>query len=228
MEIDISFDFRSDSKGKDPDNWSPTLKAYQRFLYSKPLPNGEVMELDENLTWNDFQFSSDSILHGFINWKSYQHIISKVDKSVITEFEANDYTIGGELIFPCNRIREVQTINQARGINHKIRDRIDLTVECIRRYYQGDSSPLSSTLCAYKSFFDLFVDFKGYIDFFHLQDIVTKDYSSVEYLCWFDEFQSSLPLPRTVDEYVEYIYRVLQFNKSRKERINVWCNQHKK
>ena len=43
--IDITFDFRSDSKGKDPDAYSPTLNAYHRALWSKELPNGEVMEL---------------------------------------------------------------------------------------------------------------------------------------------------------------------------------------
>ena len=43
--IDISFDFRSDSKGRDPDTYSPTLNAYHRALWSKELPNGQVMEL---------------------------------------------------------------------------------------------------------------------------------------------------------------------------------------
>ena len=86
LEIDITFDFRTDSKGKDPDNWSPPLKAYQRVLYSKPLPNGEVMELDKNLEWKDFQFSSDSILHGYTYWESYQHIITQVDKAIITDY----------------------------------------------------------------------------------------------------------------------------------------------
>lgn len=60
MTIDPTFDFRTDSKGKDPDSHSPTLRAYQKFLYSKPLPNGEVMMLSDNLNWKDFWFSSDS------------------------------------------------------------------------------------------------------------------------------------------------------------------------
>ena len=225
MEIDITFDFRSDSKGKDPDNWSPTLKAYQRFLYSKPLPNGEVMELDKKLIWKDFQFSSDSILHGYTYWDSYQHIVSKADKALISEYEAIDYFIGGEIIFPSFRVAGTQTINQARGCNHKIRDRIDLTLECIRRYYQGDTSPLYKCLCGYKPFFDLFVDFKGYVDFFHMQDLVTKNYSAVEFLCWFDGFNSTFPLPRTVEEYTDYLKRVIQFSKARNARIDTWCKQ---
>ena len=183
------------------------------------------MVLDKDLTWKSFQFSSDSILHGYTYWESYQHIISKVDKAIIAEYEANDYYIGGEIIFPSYRVPGTQTINQARGCNHKIRDRFDLTLECIRRYYQGDNSPLYRCLCGYKPFFDLFVDFKGYVDFFHLQDLVTKNYSAVEFFCWFDGFNSTFPLPRTVDEYVDYIGRVIQFSKLRNERIATWCRQ---
>ena len=42
--IDITFDFRSDSKGKDPDAYSPTLNAYHRALWSKELMplNGRI------------------------------------------------------------------------------------------------------------------------------------------------------------------------------------------
>ena len=65
--IDITFDFRSDSKGKDPDAYSPTLNAYHRALWSKQLPNGEVMELQSGrapyaFKWKDFWFSSDTII----------------------------------------------------------------------------------------------------------------------------------------------------------------------
>ena len=65
--IDITFDFRSDARGKDPDAYSPTLNAYHRILWSKELPNGEVMELQSGrapyaLKWKDFWFSSDTII----------------------------------------------------------------------------------------------------------------------------------------------------------------------
>ncbi len=223
MTIDTSFDFRTDAKGKDPDNWSPTLKAYQRILYSKPLPNGEVMQLDEKLAWKGFQFSSDSILHSFASWDCYQHIISRIDEGILAEYQANDYFIGGEIIFPSYQVPCVMTINQARGCNHKIRDRIDLTLECIRRYYLEEDSPLYRCLCGYKPFFDLFIDFKGYVDFFLLQDLVTDDCSAVKFLTWFDGFKSNFPLPRTVEEYEEYISRVVQFSKQRNERIDIWC-----
>ena len=43
--IDITFDFRSDSKGRDPDTYSPMRNAYHKMVWSKELPNGEVMDL---------------------------------------------------------------------------------------------------------------------------------------------------------------------------------------
>ena len=62
--IDISFDFRFDSKGKDPDTYSPTMNVYHRAFWSKELPNGELMELQSKgapfvLTWKDSSFSND-------------------------------------------------------------------------------------------------------------------------------------------------------------------------
>ena len=47
MQIDTSFDFRNDSNGKDPDAYSPTLRKYHRFLWSKQLPIGERLELED-------------------------------------------------------------------------------------------------------------------------------------------------------------------------------------
>lgn len=43
--IDITLDFRTDSKGRDPDTYSPTLNVYHRALWSNELPNGEAMDL---------------------------------------------------------------------------------------------------------------------------------------------------------------------------------------
>ena len=65
--IDITFDFRSDSSGKDPDSYSPTLNAYHKTLWSKQLPNGEVMDLQSGrapfvLSWKGFYFTSDTII----------------------------------------------------------------------------------------------------------------------------------------------------------------------
>lgn len=66
--IDVAYDFRQDTpKGKDPDEYSQTLKTYHQLLWSKELPNGEVMDLKKGkglyyLTWKNFDFGSDSII----------------------------------------------------------------------------------------------------------------------------------------------------------------------
>ena len=57
------------------------------------------------------------------------------------------------------------TINGSRGLNKKIKDRFDLTLECIRRFYLQEDSPLYETLSRYESYFELFRDFKEYAKF---------------------------------------------------------------
>ena len=50
--IDITFDVFFDTPtGKDPDKFSATLRDYHRQLWSKSLPNGGVLELDENIPY---------------------------------------------------------------------------------------------------------------------------------------------------------------------------------
>ena len=46
--IDITFDFRTDARGGDPDSTSPTLRKYHQLLWSKPLPNGMPFYLNSN------------------------------------------------------------------------------------------------------------------------------------------------------------------------------------
>ena len=48
---------------------------------------------------------------------------------------------------------------------------MDLTLECVRRYYRHEDSPLAPVLGRYAGFFALFEDFQGYVDFFLLQPI---------------------------------------------------------
>jgi hypothetical protein len=95
------------------------------------------------------------------------------------------------------------TINGARGFHPRIKDRFDLTVECIRRHYLDELSPLSEALARYADFFGLFADFQGYVDFFLLQDMVTDDYCAVRFFTPFHDFTTS-PLPNSVDAYRAY------------------------
>ena len=58
---------------------------------------------------------------------------------------------------------------------------MDLTLESIRRHYRGAWSPLADVLARYRDLFVAFEDFRGYVDFWLLQDMVTDDYSTVRF-----------------------------------------------
>lgn len=246
--IDVTFDFTTDSGNywegfwnrnnglgygaTDPDNASPTLQEYHRLLWSRKLPNGQVMSLKKGrssydyLSWGDFRFGSDSIIVGF-RYERYRYIMEQVKESVgdfRTYYEdliRRSYTIGGMIIFP----KHVNSINQSRGRSTILSDRWDLTIECIRRYYSGEDSPIGNVLRADAKFFDLFVDFKGYVDFFFLNDCVSSDYSRVD--IW--EGDGKLEgdgLPKTLDGYFQFIKQEFEFLAKRNQRIAEYARKN--
>ena len=62
-------------------------------------------------------------------------------------------------------------------------------MECIRRHYSDEPSPLDEVLARYADFFRLFRDFRGYVEFFLLQDLVTEDCSAVRFFAPFEDFE---------------------------------------
>ena len=116
-------------------------------------------------------------------------------------------------------------MNQNKGTNRKISDRMDLTLECIRRYYKGEESPLYKTINRDKNFYDLFVDFKGYVDFFLLQDAVTDDYSAVNIWEGTGDFIED-GLPKTLDGYFIFIEKEYEFLDKRNKRIKEYAEKH--
>ena len=226
VDIDVYFDFRSDSAGRDPDYASPTLKRYHQTLWSKPLPNGEFLRLTTDncsyLRYKDMCFGSDSITASF-RYKRNEELLRQVEQAVpslweyFEKYEHKAYTIGGEIIFP----KHQGSINQARGCSKKICDRWDLTLECIRRYYAGEPSPLAVALHRDRDFFDLFIDFKGYVDFFLLQDCINEKY---QVKLWLDTplFEND-PMPTTTEDYFNWINSQLNFVKKRAKRIAEYC-----
>ena len=227
MNIDINFNVYSDTpEGKDPDSYSPTLRNYHKSLWSKKLPNGSLFKLNETIPMRlhhkselgEFVLSSDSIANTYSSIKSTHNIIKNIKADEIEKFVSLCSTIGGYIIFPSERINNQMTINGARGINKKIRDRFDLTLECIRRYYRDENNPLNETLKRYSSFFTLFVNFQSYVDFFLLQDLVDNNYSEIKYFIPFKSFEDS-PLPSDTNQYNLYKENLSNFVVSRNERI---------
>ena len=122
------------------------------------------------------------------------------------------------IIFPANRVEGKSTINGARGFHPLIKDRIDLTLECIRRYYNNEISPLTEVLTRYTDFFALFGNFKGYVEFFLLQDLVIEDFSAIKFLIPFGDFKTPA-IPKTIDEYLSYKHLTINFVNERNQRI---------
>jgi len=231
-DIDVTFDFGRDTpEGKDPDTHSKTLREYHKLLWSKRLPCGAFFGLDDAIpghylyhrsTVGEFSLSSDAVIPAFLREKRLSEIINQIPAEEQKAFINFGYTIGGMMVFPAIRVNGKMTINGARGFHPRIKDRFDLTVECIRRHYRDESSPLSATLARYADFFGLFGDFRGYVEFFLLQDLVTEDCSAVRFFTPFEDFNTS-PLPGSVAAYMDYRQFAIGFIEARNQRILEYC-----
>lgn len=227
-DINVDFDMQTDSHDKDPDYASATLKSYHRLLWSKPLPNGEVMVLETGkgmyLKYKDIYLGSDSITATFRNGRNKNLEAFKQGIDNFPNFEekvlSKLYTIGGSIIFPQTKY----SMNRARGCHPRICDRWDLSLECIRRYYNGEESPLMKAIEESKGFFKLFIDFKGYVDFFFLQDCVDKDYNVKLWLK--TPLFVSYPLPMNLEDYRAWIDTQMDFTERRNQRIKEYCRKY--
>ncbi len=231
MSIDTTFNFCSDAKGRDPDSCSPTLRKYHKALWSKPLPNGKNFDVSDNTRGvylhhtselGEFYLGSDAITHSYKTHIRMQPLLRQIPSEVDELFDTGS-TIGGYIVFPGNQIDGKFTINQARGIHGRINDRFDLTLECIRLYYQKQTSPLYGTLLRYKGFFDLFGSFIGYVQFFLLDDLIDES-NGVKFYLPFDGFKAR-PTIASTDEYLLYKAGVMKFIKSRNSKIETYANQ---
>ncbi len=231
MKIDTTYNVYTDAKGGDPDSTSPTLRAYHKILWSKPLPNGQILELDSKKSGaylyhqsqlGTFNLGSDAITHSYRNQTRKQWLIKQIPNEVNELFDIGS-TIGAYTLFPKNKIDNKFTINQARGVNSLIDDRFDLTLECIRLFYRGQQSPLYDTFKRYQDFFDLFEDFDGYINFFLLNDLIDEN-QKIKFYLPFDHFKTK-PTFEDIDAYLLYKKGVVNFIQARNNRIDNYANK---
>ena len=227
VAIDITFDLRTDAAGGDPDASSPTLLRYHYLLWNKPLPSGRPFHLTPRALKpyalvhesdsGHFYLTSDAVLATFTRRADMQAIISQLPPAKIRALNTITYTIGGMVLWPGNQIDRKWTINQARGCTGRIADRFDLTVECVRRHYEVDTThPLADVFSRYRDFFDLFGSFAGYVDFWLLDDLVDAD--GVKLFLPSNDFTLP-PVPRNLPDYVAFCERTVGFVTARNERI---------
>ncbi len=229
MLIDTNFNFYSDAGGGDPDLTSPTLRKYHKILWSKALPNGKLFELSDSKggfylyhksELGEFSLGSDAITHSYKNQKRKEWLTKQIPYEV-DELLSKASIIGSYMVFPNKKIDGKFTINQARGVNRLIDDRFDLTLECIRRFYLGQKSPLFDTLFRYKTYFHLFENFMGFVDFFLLNDL-TDGNQQIKFYLPFNDFKSPSLFSDT-NQYILYKNRAINFVKSRNKRIEDWA-----
>jgi hypothetical protein len=223
--IDTGFDFRTDSNGLDPDFASPTLRKYHQRLWSKSLPSGEHLNLTEgpglylqgSAGGVNLSLSSDSISNSMAGHKSLVTFAQDLPPGLIEDFKSVGSTMGSRILFPANKVDQKLTINVARGLHPRLKDRFDFTLECVRLFYEDQPSPLTSAFTRYREFFNLFETFEGYVDFFLLQDLVQN--SKVKFFTdKYEPFSSSAsPANKEVD--LIYAARSIDFVAKRNERI---------
>jgi hypothetical protein len=222
-------------QGKDSDTYSRTLRDYHKFLWSKKLPNGKLFQLISKssppyyLYYNsdvcNFQLSSDTIIHTYSRLKrnkQLSNIVKTIPENEITAFYNSARTIGGYTLFPANRIDGKPTINGIRGMHPFLKDRFDFALECIRRWYIHEESPLAEHIERYHDFFQIFGDFKNYVNFFLLDDLVSADCRTVRFWLPFTGFGETPPLPAGVEEYRQYMKNASAFSQARNKRIENW------
>ncbi|MDP9905587.1 DUF6994 family protein [Arthrobacter bambusae] len=244
--FDTSFDYKSDKPAKtkpDADRDSPRLRSDHELLWSKKLRSGVLFaptappaRRDGYLIFTDTSgarhwYGSDAITSSHTTWlrpKALVDAIASLNETQRSRYLNQPYTIGSSMIWPV-RSKDRPTMNTARGFGPSgrlIADRMDLTLECIRRHYTGEpESPLTSVLNAYADFFALFDGFAEFVDFFHLQDLVTPDYDEVRFYLPFDNFERS-GAPATTAEYVTYREAALEFIAGRARRMAKWVLEH--
>jgi hypothetical protein len=241
--FDTSFDYMTDRPRKsrqDPDSGSPRLRADHELLWTKKLssgilfaPAGPPRRGDGYLIFTDasedrFWYGSDAITNSYTRWsrpRALAAAIAGLNEEQRARYLNPPYTIGSAMIWPVRK-KDRPTMNTARGLRHRIADRMDLTLECIRRHYAEEpGSPLADVTLAYADFFALFDGFKEFVDFFHFQDLVTPDYATIHFFLPFDDFRRPAT-PTSTEEYVAYREATLEFIDNRKRRMAKWVMEN--
>lgn len=79
----------------------------------------------------------------------------------------------------------------------------------------------------YNDFFQLFIDFKSYCEYFYLQDLTINNFSGIKYYLPFNDFELN-PYPKTISEYKIYKNNVIEFNIDRNNRIQKYIFKKEK
>ena len=245
--FDITFDYLLDTTppGKDPDSHSPRLKADHQLLWTKELCERQLFKLTvseipkvrrnnylmfEQTPDKSITFGSDAITNSYTRWgrpNALAQAKAELSEEQKRRYLNPPYTIGSAMIWPVRGIH-LPTLNTSRGMRQSIADRMDLTLECIRRHYAKEPvSPLADVTTNYGDFFELFCTFEKFVEFFHFQDLVTPEGKIAFFL---DEDEDTVftrtGVPVTKDEYIRVQEASLKFIALRGNRMADWVEEN--
>lgn len=223
--FDVKYQFhqcKTNNKKFDIDLHCRKIYEYHQRLWQKKLPNGANLKFQIKHKGGSFflldnksgiSFGSDSILHTYRHFKKgyIREVIEKFNVKETNKFYEEITSIGGYIIFP----KRINSLNQRRGTDALVKDRFDITLDSIRKYYQKDKLdyPLKKVIEKDGEFFSWFMDFKSYVSFFYLDDLVNPKTDEILF------FSEDKPLPRSKEGYLAYKDKVLFFLKNRNKRI---------
>ena len=197
-------------------------------MWSKELPDGRPFNLESRKSLSPylvyqsetqrFVLGSDTIATR--HRKKLSSLFAATPSEETDAFLRRSYTICGFIVFPVSQ----GSINQRRGTHPRIQDRWDLTLESIRRYYDGGVSPLTEVLESEAAFFDLFGIFEGYVAHFHLDDFLLPG-GEVRFTLPFDDFTGPT-LPTGIASYREYLQQSLALFTARRDRLQRMVRGH--
>lgn len=220
----------------DPDGDPYLISSVRELFNAREIGDGTRFDLDGQLVHDGIRYSCDSITASYrfhTKFKLLDDLKGDPDfEKRVRDFIWNTYTIGGETLFPVNFCKDDPrytgrntSINQGRGGHKNVEDRLDITLECIRRFYSDrndHSYPMEYTfhLGPQVEFFDIFGDFDTFVSFFFLDDLV-EDGKVRLFIPW----DGKHPFPKSVDEYYIFLDEQEEFVRSRNERIENYLRE---
>lgn len=234
----------------DPDARNDQLRESHRLLWSKPLAGGPDLELSGR-RWSDYLKVESLPGHWSVGSDNFAttHANALPTLSAGLDSFTDGHlcalcTIGGYIVFPnviaqqlpnsTNLAARRWSVNQARGMEARISDRFDLTLEAIRLFYQGavlrTENPIGDVLEAYRWWFDLFgkgaEGFHRFADFFFLTPILDTEEQVKSFGGLGLAFDRALPKDETA--YGAYVADQVAFVTMRNELITDWWNDQRR
>lgn len=201
----------------DIDKNSINLYRYYELFLSKEFPNGKkyLFEMRRykgsmEIYWEEKNIELTCDYIGPI--KDDYYAFKNSNGKELGRLLLNTRTFAGTMIWPRKYRTIRQSVNQYKGRMYK--DRLDFVLVELERYYKNWNPydcfflTLGQIFNDYKEWYELFVDFNGFISFFNLQSFVHRN--GENYTASFNELESYSDFLKNISEKI--LVRQNEFN----------------